>query len=389
MRARIHFAHDMRNRPFVLTVMLILVVAALGIPGDGRARQDTDGESAGARVRIVHGIADAGPLDVYVDGSLALIGISFGNTSGDVVLRGGRHAFAVVPTGETPDSAIADGNIALSDGTVAYAALIGTLDSPSVGLFEVDDRPLEQGRARFRIISGVPDAGQITPIFTGGDALSEPLGFGDASEYASIDAGMYDLDFLEAESDISLLSLPQTPFVEGTTTDVFLVGQVSDGTMIALVQPIQVELARAVGRLAQIFTGNCSGLEAAAADLGIVQTGQGALVGSPGTNQVAQVFGSAGVSFADLLAFPHAVVVSEDIDLGGEAVACGDIGGNLTDTGALVIALQTQGTGAAAGIAVLAPALEDPGATGVSVFLIAGVPAAGVAATPSPNGEQG
>jgi hypothetical protein len=63
-------------------------------------------------------------------------------------------------------------------------------------------------------------------------------------------------------------------------------------------------------------------------------------------------------------------------------VACGDVGGNLTDTGALVIALQVQGTGATTGIAVLAPALEDPGATGVSIFLTAEAPAAGAAATP-------
>ena len=187
--------------------------------------------------------------------SLALL---FGDTSGDVVLRGGEHAFAVVPTGAPPETAIAAGTIALGNDTLAYAALLGTLDSASVGLFEVDDRPLDQGRARFRIISGVPDAGEITPMFAGGDALSEPLGFGDASQYASIDAGTYDLDFLEAASGVSLLALPQTPFAEGTTTDVILVGQVSDGTMTALVQPIQVELARAVGRSAQIFTGSCA-----------------------------------------------------------------------------------------------------------------------------------
>jgi hypothetical protein len=288
----------------------------------------------------------------------------------------------VVPTGGTPETAIAAGTIALDNDGLAYAALLGTLDSASVGLFEVDDRPLDQGRARFRIINGVPDAGEITPMFAGGDALSEPLGFGDSTQYASIDAGTYDLDFLETASGVSLLSLPQTAFAEGTTTDVILVGQVSDGTMNALVQPIQVELARAVGRSAQIFTGSCARLEAVAADLGIVQTGQGAAVGSTGTDSVAQVFGAAGIPFATLVASPHAVVVSEDIDAGGDVVACGDIGGNLTDTGALVIALQTQDTRATAGVAVLAPALEDPGATGVSVFLIEGVAAAGAAATP-------
>ena len=386
MGARSHVARDVRNRLFVLTMVSVLVVAALGIPGDGRAMQDTDGEAEGARIRIVHGVADAGPLDIYVDGSLALIGILFGNTSANVVLRGGEHAFAVVPTGATPEEAIAEGTIALDGGTLAYGALLGTLDSVSVGLFQVDDRPLEQGLARFRIISGVPDAGEIVPMFAGGDALSEPLGFGDASQYAAIDAGTYDLDFLESESGLSLLTVPQTPLAEGTTTDVILVGQVSDGTLTALVQPIQVELARAVGRLAQIFTGSCSALDAVAAEVGILQTGQGAAVGSVETDPMAQVYGSAGIPFATLVASPHAIAVSEDIDAGGDVVACGDIGGNLTDTGALVIALQTRDTGANAGVAVLAPTLEDPGATGVSVFLIADAPAAGAAATPVVSG---
>ena len=79
---------------------------------------------------------------------------------------------------------------------------------------------------------------------------------------------------------------------------------------------------------------------------------------------------------------PVGVGDERDGGVPGGVVACGDIGGNLTDTGALVIVLQTQATGAIAGVAVLAPALEDPGATGVSVFLIAGLPATGAAATP-------
>ncbi|MDF3015853.1 MAG: hypothetical protein K0R44_1078 [Thermomicrobiales bacterium] len=382
MRARIHVGCDVRNRFVVLTVVSLMAVAAIGIPADGRAIQDTDGEPSGARVRIVHGIANAGPLDIYVDGSIALIGLVFGNASANVVLRGGEHAFTVVPTGETPDLAIADGTIAVDDGALAYVALLGTLDSASVGLFEADDRPLDQGLARFRIISGVPDTGEIVPMFAGGDALSEPLGFGDASQYASIDAGTYDLEILESESGVLLLTLPQTPFAEGTTTDVILVGQVGDGTLTALVQPIQVELARAVGRAAQILMGSCSDLEAVAADLGIVQIGQGAAVGSAGTDSVAQVFGSASIPFATLVASPHAVVVSEDIDAEGDLIACGDIGGTLTDTGALVIALRTQSAGANVGVAVIAPALEDPGVTGVSVFVIESETAANAAATP-------
>jgi hypothetical protein len=386
MPAGIRVPGHIRDRLLILSAISISVFLTLAVPVRGGAVQDLDGGPAGAHVRIVHGIADAGPLDVYVDGSLALVGILFADTSGDVVLRGGEHTLAVVPSGSVAETPIAAGTIAVAGDTLAYVALLGTLDSASVGLFEVDARPLEEGLARFRIISGVPDVDEITPIFAGGDALSEPLGFGDASQYASIDAGTYDLDFLETASGVSLLTLPQTAFTEGTTTDVILVGQVSDGSLTALVEPIQVELARAVGRTAQIFTGVCSDLDVVAADLGIVQEGQGAVVGSVGTDLVAQGFGTAGISFAILVDSPHAVAVSEDVDAGGDVIACGDIGGNLTDTGALVVALRAPGTSVVLGVAVLAPALDDPEATGVSVFLVAGVPTVGTEATPVTEG---
>jgi hypothetical protein len=383
MPAGIRVASHIRGRLLTLSAISICVLVTLAIPVSSRAVQDLEDGPSGARVRIVHGIADSGALDIYVDGSLALIGILFADTSGDVILSGGEHTFAVVPTGSPAETAIAAGTIALDDDTLVYAALLGTLESASVGLFEVDARPLDQGSARFRIISGVPDVDEITPIFSGGDALSEPLGFGDASEYASIDAGMYDLDLLETASGVSLLTLPQTPFAEGTTTDLILVGQVSDGSLTALVEPIQVEVARAVGRSAQIFTGNCAQLDAVAADLGIVQAGRGTVVGSGGTDPVTQGFGTAGIPFAALVESPHAVAVSEDVAAGGEVIACGDIGGILTDTGALVIAIRSQGTGVVSGVAVLAPALDDPAATGVSVFLVAGAPTVGAEATPA------
>ena len=217
--------------------------------------------------------------------------------------------------------------------------------------------------------------------------LSEPLGFGDASQYASIDAGTYDLDLLETTSSVSLLTLPQTSFAEGTTTDLILVGQVSDGSLTALVEPIEVELARAAGRSAQIYSGSCAEPDTVAADLGIVQAGQGAVVGSGGSDPVTQGFGTAAIPFASLVESPHAVAVAEDVAAGGEVIACGDIGGTLTDTGALVVALRAQGSGAVSGVAVLAPALDDPGATGVSVFLIAGASTIGAEATPAITNE--
>ena len=351
-----------------LLAMVSLVAGAASGSSVGLALQEV-GDGNGSALRVVHGVSNAGPLDVYVDGGIALIGIVFGESSGSLALDAGDHAFAVVPSGAAPDASLVDGRISVQAGTQYYAALFGTAEEASVGLYAIDDRPVDAGRARFRVISGAADAGEIVPAFAGGDALSEPLGFGDASQYAAIDAGVYDLDVLDAASGAAVLSLPQTPFAEGTATDIVLYGQLSDGTLQALVAPTSLETAPIVGRLAQIYSGVCTTLGPPVAELGIVHEGQGASVGVQETPAVAQGFGLVPVSFAALTATPHVVTVFETADEGDTLLACGEIGGQLTETGSLVIALEAGTAGGPEGVAVLAPSLENPDATGVSIFL--------------------
>lgn len=350
----------------MLALWLGLAVPIL-TPGTGHGAR-VAAQGADASVRLVHGLAAGGPLDVYIDGSLALIGIVFGEVSAALILPGGAHEFAVVPTGGAVDAPLTAGTIELREGTNYFTALLGTVDAVSVGLFGIDESPLDPGRARFRIISGVSDTDAIVPAFAGGDALSQPLGFGDASQYATLDAGTYDLDMLDSVSGASLLALPETVFAEGTTTDILLVGQISDGSMEALIESVPVEIDRPTGLLATIVPGTCTEADEPVVDLGIVQPGQGEAVGVQNVASVAQGFGLAPLSFSALTSAPHAVVVRED-DAEGAQVACGPIGGQLTDTGALVVALEPAADGAADGVAVLAPALENPETTGVSIFL--------------------
>jgi hypothetical protein len=88
-------------------------------------------------------------------------------------------------------------------------------------------------------------------------------------------------------------------------------------------------------------------------------------------------FALANVPFATLADTPHAVTVAEREAASGALIACGDVGGRLTDTGSLVIALHAPRSQEPVGVAVLAPGLETPDTTGVSVFLSgAALPAA-------------
>ena len=370
---------------WLIAIAALFVSAAWGAPA-ASALQAADTEDSA--VRVVHGVANAGPLDVYVDGAIALIGIVFGETSGNLTLEPGNHAFAVVPSGAAPGATIVDGQISLQEGTAYYGALFGVAEEASVGLYAIDDRPVDAGRARFRIISGLADAGEIVPAFASGDALTEPLQFGDASQYAAIDAGDYDFEILDAVTGASVMSLPQTPIAEGTATDIVLIGQLSDGTLQALVVPTAVEITAIEGRVARVFSGVCAALGPVVADIGAVLEGQGAAVGVSDTLAVAQGFGVASVAFAALTATPHALVVLDTGDEGGGTLACGEIGGQLTDTGALVIALQAGSAGGSDGVAVLAPALENPDTTGVSVFLTTGSATGATDATPVSDGQE-
>lgn len=367
--------------------VMLAIFCALGSPLDFDNQnwaQRATAQDSDASVRIVHALTGVGPLDIYVDGAIAIIGMVFGETSAPITVTGGDRDFAVVPTGGSLETALVNGPVSLRGGADYYTALLGSSDSVSVGLFAIDGRELDAGRARFRIISGIPDGTRIVPIFAGGDALTEPLSFGDASEYASIDAGAYDLDMLDAESGISLLAVPQTPLAEGTSTDVILVGQLADASLAALIETVVVDLAQPVGRLGQLISGTCADPGEVLADLGLVRPGEGQAVGSEANTAASQGYGLSPVSFAQLVKAPSAVIVVENEDAAGEIVACGNIGGRLTDTGSLVVAMESPGSGAPMGVAVLAPGFDDPGTTGVSVFLTGPESARADAATPVP-----
>ena len=346
-----------------LRVMLIALVTSGALLTSAMVPAHAQDESQ-TQVRVVHGLVGVGPVDIYIDGGLALIGLGEGATSGQLRLASGDHQLAVVPSGASLENALVSGGITLREGRDIYATLVGTADAPSVGLFLIDERPLDEGRARFRIINGSLDS-SLVPAFAGGDALTEPLGFGDASEYSQIDAGVYDVDFLDEVSGTVVLSLPGAEFAEGTANDILIVGQAADGTLATIVMARPVDVTRPTGRSGQVVVGTCEATGDLVADLGLILPGQGATVGVTGAEPTSQAYASAAAPFDILTASPHSVVVRSEQ---GDIIACGEIGGSLTDTGSLVIALE--GSTAAHGVAVLAPGLDAPDTTGVSLFMV-------------------
>lgn len=363
---------------FGLAVVATLLVTGLS---PAAARQATGND---ASVRLIHGIADSGPLDVYIDGALALFGIVFPEVGAELSLSAGDHEIAVVPSGADQEGAIVAGGFSLKAATSYEIVLVGSNDSASVGLFEIGSAPIDAGRARFRVIAGIADAGDLVPAFAAGDAISPALEFGDATEYVAIDPGLYDLTVLDAESGAPVLDLPQTDIADGAVTDIVLIGALGDGSAQAVVVSTAVAVSRPTGNTALILPGDCDRLATPGIDLGVVQPGQGDPVGIADSPIVVQGYALAAADFATLIGEPHAIVITGD-DSAAKVTACGNIGGRLTDTGALAVALTPRAAGGPFGVAVLAPALEDPTTTGVSIFLTMADASAGAEATPTAN----
>ncbi len=124
--------------------------------------------------------------------------------------------------------------------------------------------------------------------------------------------------------------------------------------------------AQQTGVAAEIRQGNCEELGAVVAPLVEATVPAGESRGNAGATPAASSFTTVPVSLGELVAGDHAIVVPFPAD--NELVACGEIGGALTEAGALVVGLRAQGYLEIFGIAYLSQN-SDPALTNVSLFV--------------------
>ncbi|MCA9298922.1 MAG: DUF4397 domain-containing protein, partial [Phycisphaerales bacterium] len=105
--------------------VLLVSLAALGLAGCGD--DDPTGPAAGSSaVRVGHLSPDAPAVDVWVDGSVALSGLTFREFSDYVDLSAGSHRVQVTPTGASTPIVI-DATLTLEDGKSYTVAATGLL----------------------------------------------------------------------------------------------------------------------------------------------------------------------------------------------------------------------------------------------------------------------
>ncbi len=360
-----------------LTALAMLsLVLTLGEPRPARAQDGTpapeqSSQGAGnAAVRAVHGVSDAGPVDLYVDGGLAVSSIAFPGVSDALRLPAGDHDLQIVPTGDTPDQAIVDTTLSLTPGGVYEIAALGTLDDLQANVYEVDVDSLASKRARVRLIDGAPDAGSVE-LTADGEAVLPAVAYPNETDFVDLAAGTYDLAVRPEGGGDAVVSLPGTDLKEGTVSDLFTVGQLADGSIQALVVTTTVARAAVTGRAAGIYAGGCGAAKRgdAVAPLADLTTPAGDRRGPTEAVATESSVSSVAVSLDDILGEDHALVVFQFGKANDRIVACGEIGGALTENGALLVGLRAENGSNIAGIATLSAGVVDPATTDVTVAI--------------------
>lgn len=142
-------------------------------------------------------------------------------------------------------------------------------------------------------------------------------------------------------------------------------------------------------RSATISTGSCpqDGLGEVVRRLTNLTVPRGESLGQRTAAPVFSSFTNVPLSLDELLGEDHAITVQTSVD-DETSIACGDIGGVLTESGDLLVGLREQERSRFAGVAYLNPA-PDGSSTNISVFLTRRGAVGRAAATPEVGATPG
>jgi hypothetical protein len=361
---------------------LVAIVAMMMAfaPGQAGAQDEP------ASIRIIHGISDLGPVDLYLDGALAVVGASFPSVTDPLMVDGGDRRVTVTPSGLGMDQALVDSVVTLLPGTTDEIAVVGSAANVSAVLFPMDRSELDEDRARIRVVHASPDTGPLDPVIAGGDQLFPTVQYQQSTDYAEVPFGEFPVALLYSGSMSVAVDLPLLALEPGSVTDLYVIGQVADGTVQPLVVQDRAEVVPLLGRAASLREGSCVGSGAVVQDLGLVVEPRGRVVGAASGEPVNGTFASIPVPFDAIVGAVHSIEIAESEEPEAGVTACAEIGGPLTDVGSLAVPLRAP-DGDLRGVAVIAPGVVDPEVTDISLLLVPPPPAPEPAPEPEPAVE--
>lgn len=157
-------------------------------------------------VRVFHASPDAPEVDIYVNGAIAFENLSYKEFTEYVPLPMGDYNVEVYPAGQTGTPVLTQ-NISVPRQQVVTVVAAGNLeDLQLVPYIEGNANNLPVNESRARVIHLSPDAPNVD-VLVDGNVLFNDIGFLDATEYAQLPSGSYNVTVELADTQNVVLTL--------------------------------------------------------------------------------------------------------------------------------------------------------------------------------------
>lgn len=224
---------SLRKLGIISLFAIALPLFSGGCSDDDDNNPASPGGSTDSYLRVAHLSPDAPAVDVWVDGSVVLQDIAFGDFSSYLKLNSGNHRIQVSPANQTTPIVI-DAQVNLVSGAYTTVAATGLLASITPVVL-TDDVSRDATKARIRFVHTGSDAPPVDVTLTDGTVLFADVQFREAGGYLAVPGGSYDLQVRLAGTEAVALSFGDVPLAINTTYSVFAVGLLSDGSLKATV----------------------------------------------------------------------------------------------------------------------------------------------------------
>ncbi|MBP3928065.1 MAG: DUF4397 domain-containing protein [Peptostreptococcaceae bacterium] len=148
-----------------------------------------------ASIRVFHAIPGAPAVDVYSNGTLLFENISYKEFTPYIVVPKGRYYIKVYATGTTTQPLIEE-ELQVQGANMITVAATGSVndldDLELVPYVEANPNSLTSGKSKVRAIHLSPDAPDVD-VLNNGNVLFGDLEFRDATNYAQVNPGQYNL----------------------------------------------------------------------------------------------------------------------------------------------------------------------------------------------------
>jgi len=186
-----------------------------------------NGDKTLTSVRVVHASPDAPNVDVYVDGTLAIENLPFGEATDLLPIPAGARTIKVTPAGAATPVVI-DATVTFEACKAYEVSATGFLASIQAQVYEIDRSSTGKNTTRVRAIHNSPDAPPVK-VFVAGSAtpLFDTFSFPNSTPFAEVPAGTYDLEIRVASNNDLVLAIPGVALTGKTVVDVFAIGSVA------------------------------------------------------------------------------------------------------------------------------------------------------------------